>query len=537
MKQLKKMIAIWKPTLATCLTISVLAACSSNGSTTGTTSSPAPSAATSAAPATVGPKKEISITMMDRGQVATEEGSYESNRWTKWMNTNSPATVNWVPVARNQYQAKLNTLVASGTAPDLIWEYDRNYLAQLANQGAIQPIDSYIEKYSTTYKKYLQEHPELKSAMTINGKMYALTSSRSPDAIVNHGIWIRQDWLDKLNLKAPTTVEELIEVAKKFKDADPDGNGKADTTPIVFNGNAVQIMRAFFFTNENQWYLEEGKMKFGRTLDRYTDSLAFQKNLFDQGLIDKEYITDNNFQRARQMWTTGKAGIYFGGWNMSTEYADLMKNVPDAKMVPMEPVSSKYGKNGLYQELPANVLVAFNSKMKEDKIESAVKFMDWMLDKGWFTMRFGEENTHHKLINGVPQKLDADKFRKEVSYANEYAVLSQWQVKPEWFPIMEAQDAVSQAYAKLKTASLEINMKNKYRRDIAFSPDLPEASQLIATFHPIAVQIETKIMTGGSSATPQQGMEDLRKEWKRLGGDNVEKLAQEWYEKNKDSLK
>jgi len=32
-------------------------------------------------------------------------------------------------------------------------------------------------------------------------------------------------------------------------------------------------------------------------------------------------------------------------------------------------------------------------------------------------------------------------------------------------------------------------------------------------------------------------MEEIRKEWKRLGGENVEKLAQDWYEKNKDFLK
>ncbi|MDQ0917953.1 putative aldouronate transport system substrate-binding protein [Paenibacillus sp. V4I5] len=527
----------WKPVLAASLSLAVLAACSSNTTTEGG-SSAKPQGSAAATATAAGPKKEISISAFDRGTVAAEEGSYESNRWTKWMNENSPAKVTWVPVPRAQAQQKLSTLVASGSAPDLIWEYDRNYIAQLANQGAIQPVDGFIEKYSTTLKKYLQEHPELKSATTINGKMYAITSSRSIEGLANHGMWIRQDWLDKLGLKAPTTTEELIEVAKKFKEADPDGNGKADTVPIAFNGNGVQIIRALFFVNENQWYLEEGKLKFGRTLDRYKDSVAYQKSLFDQGLLDKEYITDSNFQRARQMLTTGKAGIYFAGWDIQNEFMDLKKNVPDAKMVPLEPVASKYGKNGLYQELPANILVAFNSKMKEDKIESAVKFLDWMMEKGDMSMKFGEENVHHKLVDGViPQKIDADKFRKEVGYAAEYAIVTDFSLKAEWFPTMAAQDALSQEYAKLKTQSLGVALKNKYRRDIAFSPDIPEVSQLIATFHPIATQIEVKAVTGGGASTPEAAMEEARKEWKRLGGDNVEKLAQEWYEKNKEFLK
>lgn len=521
------------------LVILLLAACSGKAATTDPTAAPEKSAEASETPAaTAGPKKAISISAFDRGSVPTEEGSYEDNRWTKWINENSPATVNWIPVDRGQAQQKISTLIASGSAPDLIWEYDRNYIAQLANQGAIQPIGDYIEKYSTTLKKYIEENPDLKSAMTINGEIYAVTSKRSVESIANNGMWIRQDWLDKLQLKAPTTVEELIEVAKKFKDEDPDGNGKDDTVPIVFNGNAVQIMRAFFFTNENQWYLEDGQLKFGRTLDRFTDSLAYQKSLFDQGLIDKEYITDSNFQRARQLWTTGKAGIYFGNWNMDNEIRDLKTNVPEAKLSPLESVASKYGKNGLYQELPSNVLVAFNSDMDEDKIETAVKFLDWMLESGWMSMKFGEENVHYKLAEGnVPQRLDADKYRQEVAYANEYAILSQWNTKAEWIPIMAAQDELSQEIAVAKSLALEVALKNEYRRDIAFSPDLPEVSQLIATFAPIATQIEVKVVTGGKALTPEAGMEQVRKEWKRLGGENVEKLAQEWYEKNKEFLK
>ncbi|MEK8126867.1 extracellular solute-binding protein [Paenibacillus filicis] len=516
-----------KSLFVTGLSASLLAACTAN---------PQEPSSQASAGSAAGPKKEISISIFDRGQVAAEEGSYESNRWTKWINENSPALVKWVPVPRNEAQTKLNTLVASGTAPDLIWEFDRNYIAQLANQGAIQPIDTYIEKYSTTYKNYLKEHPELKSYLTMEGKMYAVSSVRGMDAVANHAMWIRQDWLDKLGLKAPTTIEELLEVARKFRDGDPDGNGKADTVPIAFHGNSVAIIRALFFTSENQWYVEDGKLQFSRTMDRFGDSLAFQKQLFDEGLIDKEYITDKNFQRSRQFWTTGKSGIYMGSWNMENDYRDLMKNVPGAQMVPLEPVASKYGKNGLYQETPPSILTAFNSRMKEDKIEASIHFLDWVLEKGWKPLKLGEENTHYKLVNEVPQTIDSDKFRKEVSYAGEYAVMNQYMPKPEWFPVMAASDDISQAYAKEKSKSLEVALKNKYRRDIAYSPSLPEVSQLIATFAPLAQQIEAKVITGGASMTAQAGMEEIRKEWKRLGGDNVEKLVNEWYQKNKEQL-
>ncbi|WP_230986462.1 extracellular solute-binding protein [Cohnella fermenti] len=519
--------------LAACLSVSALAACGSNN---GASSAESSTGASGGGQAATEPKTEISISMYDRGEVVSAEGNYENNRWTKWINENGPAIVSWVPVPRNEAQTKLNTLIASGGAPDLIWEYDRNYIAQLANQGAIQPIDEYIEKYSTTFKSYLAEHPELKPYLMVNGKMYAVSSLRGVESVANAGMWIRQDWLDKLGLQAPTTTEEFFEVARKFKEADLDGNGKADTVPIVFNSNGPTVMRNLFAAHWGQWYLEDGVLEFGRISDRYMESMAFQKQLYDEGLLDQEYITDKSAQRATQLWTTGKAGIFLGSWDMESLFKDLKSNDPDAQMTALEPFTTKFGKNGLLQSAIPNILVSFNSKMKEDEIEAAVKFLDWMLETGWKPLRYGEENVHYKTVDGAPQIIDAEKFRTEVQYAKEYAVINQYELKPEWFSVMAATDELSQEYAKERANSLTVAMKNKFRRDIPYSPDLPELSQLIATFNPIAEQIEAKIVTGGSSMTAEAGMEEARKEWSRLGGDNVNKLANEWYQQNKAQL-
>lgn len=222
------------------MSVTMLAACSSNK----TVSEKPVNSSGTATTVNEENKKEISISMFDRGKVPTEEGTYENNRWTKWINEKSPVHVKWVPIARNQAQPKLNALIAAGEAPDLIWEYDRNYISQLANQGAIQPIGDYIDKYSTTYKAYLEKHPELLPYLNFNGKIYAVSFAR--ETLANHGMWIRQDWLDKLGLKAPTNVEEFIDVARKFKEGDPDGNGQADTVPIALSVSSNSIDQAFF---------------------------------------------------------------------------------------------------------------------------------------------------------------------------------------------------------------------------------------------------------------------------------------------------
>lgn len=476
--------------------------------------------------------KDISISAFDRGLVSSDEGTYEENRWVKWMREESGINLSVVPVPRNQAQDKLNVLIASNQAPDLIWEYDRNYIGNLVSQGVIQPIDDYIDEYSTTYKNYLQENPDLKPYITFDGKIYAMTTRRTISTVANHGLWIRQDWLDKLGLKAPTTVDEFIAVAKAFKDQDPDGNGKADTVPIV-GYTTRDIYAAMFGTDVVDWYLEDGKMKYGPTLDRYGDALALEKQVYEMGLSDKENFTDTDNSRAKQLWTTGKAGICFCQWGngtMTSMNRDLLTNNPDAKPVAFEPVTTKYGKYGTYQETPAYIYVTFNKNMKNPK--AAIQYLDWVMDKGWFSLTYGEEGIHYKLVNEIPQKMDADKWKKEVGYANEYAVLKPLEEKPEDMLIKAAQDPLSQQIAKLEVDSLNVVMKNKFRRDIPFQPNITEINELKASFQKTVDELRAKTVTQkGYSA--EEALADIRKDWNRLGGEKAEQLAQEWYESNK----
>ncbi|MBD0381500.1 extracellular solute-binding protein [Paenibacillus sedimenti] len=525
--------------LPACLALVVaMSGCSKTGDTTGASGN-----GNSAAPAGAKQEdkydklpKDVSISMFDRGQVSSDEGTYEENRWVKWIREQSGINLKVVPVPRNQAQEKLNVLVASNQAPDLIWEYDRNYIGNLVTQGVIQPIDEYIDKYSTSYKKYLQENPDLKPYISFDGKIYAMTTKRTISTIANHGIWIRQDWLDKLGLKTPTTMDELIAVAQAFKDNDPDGNGKADTVPIV-GYTFGDVISAMFGAVWADWYLEDGKMKYGPTLDRYGDALATEKKMYDLGLLDKELFTDKDNSRTKQLWTTGKAGIcmcQWGGGTVQVMNRDLMTNNPNALLAPLEPVSTKYGKYGTYQETPAFIYVTFNKNMKNPK--AAIQYLDWIMDKGWFSLNFGTEGTHYKLVNGIPQKTDNDKFKKEVLYASEYGVLRPLIEKAEDWPIKAAQDPLSQKIANLEVKSLNTVLKNKFRRDIPYQPNVIEINEAKASIRKTIDEIRAKTVTQ-SGYTAEKALEDLRKEWKRLGGDKAEQLAQEWYEKNKSNFK
>lgn len=515
-----------------------LAGCSSSG---GDASSGSPAGGASpAASAQAADKydklpRELSVTAFDRGQVSSDEGSYESNRWTKWMEEQTGIKLKFVPVPRAQVQQKLNTLIAANEAPDIIWEYSRDYIGTLVTQGVLQPLDEYIDKYSKAYKKYLQDNPDLKPYLTFDGKTYAIAVKRSTNNIANGGMWIRQDWLDQVGMKAPATEDEFFAVLKAFRDK---GLAKADAPLVSLHLSYANVLDSLFSAFSAQWYLENGKMTQGKLVDRTADAIAFERKLYANGYIDKEYLTDKNMQRSIQDWSSGKTGVFFATWSNSIEnnMKDLLKNVPNANPVPLEPFATKYGKNGLYQETSPHMYVVFNKDMKNPK--AAMEYLDWMLEKGWYNLSFGFENVHYKLVNGVPQVLDQEKFKKEVAYAYEYPIVHNNSsfFKPENLLVTAASDDLSQRWAKLQVESLKVALKNTFKRDIPYGPSIAEINNVYTAVKPKLDEIRTRAIVKGD-ISPQEALEMIRKEYKSAGGDKADQLAQEWYEKNKASFK
>ncbi|OUS78537.1 hypothetical protein B1748_00205 [Paenibacillus sp. MY03] len=515
----------------------LLAACSNGGkATSGTplggtspTASSGESTAPEADPLDALPRK-VSISAFDRGAVSSDEGTYEKNRWVDWIREQSGIDVTMVPVPRGQAQDSLNVLIASKQAPDLIWEYDHTYIGKLVTQGVLQPIGEYIEKYSTSYKQYLEENQDLLPYLTFEEKMYAVATKRPVTSIANHGMWIRQDWLNEVGMQSPTTIEELIAVARAFKDRYP------DIAPIV-GQNSFDIYSASYGAFNNMWYVEDDKMQYGATLDRFGDVVQLEKQLYVEGLVDREYLTDSNNQRAAQLWSTGRAGILMGQWglgNIDNLNRDLLTNVPAAEPVPLEMVSSPYGHYGSYQESAPFMFVAMSKDAANPK--AAIEYLDWVFEN-WRTLVSGEEGVHYEMVDGVAKKLDADIFSKEVGYAGEYAVLRQEVVKPEYLSIMAADDELSQRIAKLNSESLTTALKHPFRRDIPYQPNFDEINDIRSSLDQFIRETRAEAVTQqGDKYSGKWALEEIRKEWERLGGPEAEQIAQRWYEENKASF-
>lgn len=215
---------------------------------------------------------------------------------------------------------KVNLAIASDDLPDVM-KVGLNQLQLLIKNGQVEDLTDIWAKYPTETVRSMAEYQDKIAFLPASkdGKIYGLPLAR--DFGESIGImYVRQDWLDKLKLKAPTTLQELEAVSKAFVNDDPDGNGKKDTYAIGFDKEMgfasgqpmMTSVAAGFKAYPKLWVKDEsGKLAYGSIQPQMKETLGYLQNLYKLGALDPEFAV-KDFAKVTEMYTTGKIGILFG---------------------------------------------------------------------------------------------------------------------------------------------------------------------------------------------------------------------------------
>lgn len=114
------------------------------------------------------------------------------------------------------YATRLYSALLAGQGPDAAMMKIAN-LSRLLEMDALLPIDKYLAAWKGR-DDIAEQHWKLATAP--DGKAYVL-----PVQYVMLYLYIRQDWLDEAKLKAPATLDEMLEVAKAMTSKDRWGIG------------------------------------------------------------------------------------------------------------------------------------------------------------------------------------------------------------------------------------------------------------------------------------------------------------------------
>ena len=268
-----------------------------------------------------------------------ETKSLEDNVWSHAYEDMLGIKLNylWTP-SGTEYPTKWNMAMISGDLPDMGVVDAATYL-KLVEGGLVEDMTDYFDQYASDYYKAQVEAENGISVdyMTFDGRMLGLPiTGATPDSA--NFLFVRQDWLDAVGMEAPTTIDELMEVAQAFKDAQlggPDTYGIC-MGPYEFSGDCdwegfLNGYGAYY----NLWLEgEDGKLAYSNTLPEMREAILGMKELYDRGLISQEFAINGSIT---EDLVAGKVGICYGTyWAPIMSIQNQMNSDPDSKWIALE---------------------------------------------------------------------------------------------------------------------------------------------------------------------------------------------------------
>ncbi|MFR6327592.1 MAG: extracellular solute-binding protein [Eisenbergiella sp.] len=149
--------------------------------------------------------------------------SATDNYWTRWIQQEfgdpNNITLKYIPVPRNEETQKINTMMASASAPDIIFSYDSNMIIQYGKDGGLVELTGLIDQYGSNLKENLGDSFPMDSPKASNGLSCETFQCRMAD------YYIRKDWLDEVGYELQTdengyyhmSIDDFTELLHQFR--------------------------------------------------------------------------------------------------------------------------------------------------------------------------------------------------------------------------------------------------------------------------------------------------------------------------------
>jgi len=451
----------------------------------------------------------------------------ENNVHTRWAERRLGIRIQYLwTVPSSVFDTKLRLeLATKGNVPDVIATRS-TIIQELIDSGQFREVGSLFDRYaSETWKKAMEENRDVWEAFTRNGKRYAipiLDYEYHSDPV----LWIRTDWLDRVGMEPPATLDELEEVMRAFTFGDPDGNGRHDTTALaVALGTGVSArvgdstwIFGMFGTVPAQWNVgKDGRLVYGSVHPGAKQALAVMREWLRQGFISSEAeLIDGT--AAQEAFIQGKVGMIAGPhWMVYWPFGDMKDAEFRAIPLPAGP-DGHVARRG---SLPRNGAILISKGM--EKPEYFFKYQNFLFDT--YALREGElkyglaENYDWSYVNGRPSTDPRLVPGGYVRVANYTLTFDGARIPSRWRT--EGQPNTVEVLLSQREAS----WIDQYRG--APTPTQREKGELLRK---LEEETFRQIIYG---RLPLEAFDDFVRRWMDLGGRQITEEVNAWWESRK----
>lgn len=416
---MKKMLSIL---LVCVMMLTLLAACAPAATTPPQEPTKAPDSSTPSTPANDAEiidgkfveTRKITVEIYDRGNDggSKPEDNFYTDFIKEGMLRDHNVEVTFVPVPRWTETDVLNNLLAASDAPDVCVTYSYPTIQTYANMGGVHDLTPLLEENKamlTNLWDLLGDTNIYYNQDPTTGKTWAIEAIRAQ--VPRISTFVREDWLSKLNIAEPTTLEEFENMIYKFKDnastllgADAD---KMVPFSISFDvgWTASNLLMSFVpdATSEKDFYVY-GFDDRGLQWPGIKEGVRQLNEWYNAGLIWKDFplykegdTTEGNMMKA------GYVGAMLQNWDNPYRdgdegiHANLQRLGAESAYIAIDPFKNDAGKYKKLIYSSVDRKVFFPSTNKEPV--ASLMYLDWMstLENRKF-LQIGEEGVTHEVM-------------------------------------------------------------------------------------------------------------------------------------------
>lgn len=306
-----------------------------------------------------------------------------------------------INVNKTESAEKGSLLIVGGDYPDFFMKIaDGVDTNKLGMEGIFIPLEDLIRDYAPNLTALLDERNAWNVITAPDGHVYTLPYIGLQG--VNGGQapgWINGKWLERVGMKEPTTMDELYNVLKAFKEQDANGNGDPnDEIPYTFSTNTFTIDRILNYMPDALVYFntyfaimndnEDELVYYPMTESFKENYVGFLTKLYEEKILDHNGFT----QTFEQMSLLGKAADIYGmHFRSGTEGQNPIENHEAMEYVALQSPNPK--------GVPLTSGVTAGCMAITDKCENPEVLIAWLdyfyTEEGGRLVEMGIEGEHY----------------------------------------------------------------------------------------------------------------------------------------------
>ena len=347
-----------------------------------------------------------------------ENDTYTDNAYTRYIKSViNVQNVDAFEANDSQYDTNVSMAISMGSLPDIMVVSSQDEVEQLVGAGLIEDLtESYNNCISDRIRKMYESYGDsLKDMVTYDGKIMALPETNITDG--PNLVWLRKDWMDKLGLSEPHTIDDVVNIVKHFISEDPGNNGedaagKPNTVGLAVDTDVtgecgysseflLDIIFACFGAYPKQWIMnDDGEIVYGSVTDEAKEALSYINSLYNQGVIDNDFLLSTSTNIC-ELIENGLCGSFFGPWwAPNNPLANAVSRNPDANWQPYLIATDSDGTTSYHSQNPCYKYVVVRKGYEHPEI--AAKMISVMFDKVRFDCTDSEEFKNYYQLNVEP---------------------------------------------------------------------------------------------------------------------------------------